>query len=368
MLRIILTTGGTGGHVFPALAVAEELRKQVKDVEILFLGGRYGLEQHWVREAGIEFAGLPVQGVLGRGLRSVGALVAMGVSVITALSILREFKPHVIIGFGGYASFAGVSSGILSRCPTIIHEQNAVPGLANRVLSRFVRRICLAMPDSHKKFPPKKVFVTGNPVRSEIVALAHKKFTGKSKKLLIMGGSQGAKSINQAILRNLEEFKEAGVQIWHQTGNADYVAAREAYEKLDWPTKKAPQVLCFIEDVSKAYAWADLVVCRSGASTVAELAVAGIPSVLVPFPHATHNHQFYNAKYLANAGGAVIVEDKTLEGENFGTTILDILNDPDKLTEMSQAAKALSQQEAAAKVVKCIQEVLPKRIRQEIWP
>ncbi len=368
MLRVILTTGGTGGHVFPALAVAEELRKQVKDVEILFLGGRYGLEQHWVREAGIEFAGLPVQGVFGRGMRSIGALVAMGVSVVEAISILREFKPHAIIGFGGYASFAGVCTGILCRYPTIIHEQNAVPGMANRALSLFVRRICLAMPDVKKKFSRKKVSLTGNPVRSEIAALPAKEYLGKSKKLLIMGGSQGAKSINQAIIDNLAEFKEAGVEIWHQTGNADYVAMRTEYEKIEWSKDKAPQVLSFIDDVAKAYAWADLVVCRSGASTVAELAVAGIPSVLVPFPHATHNHQLYNAKYLADGGGAVLVEDKNLQEENFASIVLDLLDDPAKLTEMSKAAKKLSYKDAAAKVAKCIQEVLPAKLRQEVWP
>ena len=368
MLRIILTTGGTGGHVFPALAVAEELKKQVKDVEILFLGGRYGLEQHWAWEAGIEFAGLPVQGVLGRGMRSVGALVAMGVSVVEAISILGEFKPHAIIGFGGYASFAGVSTGILCRYPTLIHEQNAVPGLANRVLSLFVKRICLAMPDVTKKFSAKKVCLTGNPVRTEIVQLPEKEYSGKSKRLLIMGGSQGANSINQAIIRNLPKFKEAGVEIWHQTGNADYVAMRTEYEKIEWSKDKAPQVLSFIDDVAKAYAWADLVVCRSGASTVAELAVAGIPSVLVPFPHATHNHQLYNAKYLADGGGAVLVEDKNLQEENFASIVLDLLDDPAKLTEMSKAAKKLSYKDAAAKVAKCIQEVLPAKLRQEVWP
>lgn len=364
MLRIILTTGGTGGHVFPALAVAEEIKKQVKDVEILFLGSRYGLEQHWVRDAGISFAGLPVQGVLGRGLRAVGALVAMGVSITEAISILGEFKPHAVIGFGGYASFAGVSAALLRRCPSIIHEQNAIPGLANKILSRFVRKVCLAMPDQQHKLPAQKTMLTGNPVRREIIDLPEKKYRTKGKKLLIMGGSQGASSINKAILKHLDEFKAAGIEIWHQTGNADYVAARNAYTDAGWEDAR---VLCFIDDVAKAYAWADLVICRAGASTVAELAVSGIPSVLIPFPHATHNHQMFNARFLQDGGAAAIIEDKDLDGGNFARTVLEIMADSKKLKEMSKSAKALGHADAAAKVVSCLKDVLPDLVKQKYW-
>jgi len=364
MLRVILTTGGTGGHVFPALAVAEELRKQIPDVQILFMGSRYGLEQHWVRDAEIEFVGLPVQGVLGRGFRAVGALVAMGISITEALSIMSDFKPDVILGFGSYASFAGLSAGILRRCPTLIHEQNAIPGLSNRVLAKFVKKICLAIPDKMKKLPARKIALTGNPVRSEIINLPAKTFRSKKKKLLVMGGSQGAASINNAMLRHLDEFKAAGIEVWHQTGNHGYVNVRDAYDKADYEDAK---VLCFIDNVAEAYKWADLVVCRAGASTVAELAVSGTPSVLVPFPFATHNHQLHNAEYMLEHGAAVLVNDDDLAGGNFARTVLELISDNKQLKTMAQAARELGHPDAAAKVVECIKEVLPAKTVQENW-
>ncbi len=364
MLRVILTTGGTGGHVFPALAVAEELKKQVPEVQILFMGGRYGLEQHWVHDAGIEFVGLPVQGVLGRGFRSVGALIAMSISITEALSIMADFKPDVIIGFGSYASFAGLSAGILRRCPTLIHEQNAIPGLSNRVLSKFVGKVCVAIPDRLKKFPPRKTILTGNPVRTEIIALPAKTFRSKKKKLLVMGGSQGAASINNAMLRHLDEFKAAGIEIWHQTGNQDYVNARDAYDKVEY---KDAKVICFIDNVAEAYKWADLVVCRAGASTVAELAVSGTPSVLVPFPYATHNHQLRNAEYMVEHNAALLVRDDDLAGGNFARMVLGLISNVGELKAMSQAARELGHPDAAAKVVECIKEILPAKAVQENW-
>lgn len=364
MLRVILTTGGTGGHVFPALAVAEELKKQVPDVQILFMGTRYGFEQHWVREVGLDFVGLPVQGVLGRGLRSIGALVAMGISITEALTIMATFKPDVTIGFGSYASFAGLSAAILCRCPSLIHEQNAVPGLANRVLSKFVKKICLGIPDKLKKFPVHKTVITGNPVRSEIIGLPAKTFQSKKKKLLIMGGSQGATSINQAILRILDEFKAADVEIWHQTGNHDYVDILAAYDKAEY--KKA-QVVSFIADVASAYKWADLVVCRAGASTVAELTVSGTPAVLIPFPFSTHDHQLRNAEYMVEHKAAVLVKDEELTSDSFARTLLELITDRKQLKAMSQAAKELAHPDAAKEVVEIIKKVLPTKIQQENW-
>ncbi len=364
MLRVILTTGGTGGHVFPALAVAEELRRQVPAVDILFIGGRYGLEQHWVREAGIDFAGLPTQGIMGRGLRSLGALMAMGVSITEALNIMSEFKPDVVIGFGSYASFAGVGAAILRRCPTLIHEQNAYPGLSNRILARFVKQVCLAIPDKLKKFPEAKSTVTGNPVRGEIINLSAKTFLPGRKKLLIMGGSQGASSINQAMLRHLDEFKTAGIEIWHQTGNQDYVAVREAYDHAEYTEAR---VLCFIDNIAEAYRWADLVVCRAGASTVAELAVSGTPAVLVPYPYATHNHQLHNAEYMREHKAALLIKDDDLAGGNFARTVLELINNTEQLEAMARAARALAHPDASIKVVECIKRALPEEIREQYW-
>lgn len=363
MLRVIITTGGTGGHVFPALAVAEELRRQIPQVNILFVGGRYGMEQHWVREAGIDFAGLPVQGVIGRGMRSLSALPAMLISIGEALSIMTEFKPDAVIGFGGYASFPTVLAAIIRRCPTLIHEQNACPGAANRILAKFARHICLAIPDSSKKFPEAKTTVTGNPVRREIANLPDKIFQPDKKRLLIMGGSQGAASINRAITTHLDEFKAANVEIWHQTGNRDYIMAQEAYAGADYDKAR---VQGFIDNVAEAYQWADLVVCRAGASTVAELTVSGTPSFLVPFPYATHNHQLHNAEYLCAHKAAVLFKDESLNGGNFAREVLALLNDTARLAEMARSARSLGRANAAEEVVACIKLVLPEQIREKI--
>ncbi len=364
MLRVILTTGGTGGHVFPALAVAEELKKQVPDVEILFMGGRYGLEQHWVRDAGLEFVGLPVQGIMGKGLRSISAIVAIALSITEAWNIIREFKPHVVTGFGGYASFAGVLSAILHGCPTVIHEQNAVPGAANKILGKFVSKICLTVPDTNQKFPAKKTVITGNPVRREIVNLPKKIFSTQKRNLLIMGGSQGANSINNAVIEHLQEFKEAGLNIWHQTGKTDYVTVREAYITAGIPNAK---VVPFVDDMAAAYSWADLAVCRSGASTVAELAMSGTPSILVPFPSATHNHQQHNAEYLAEGGAAIIVEDKALMKDSFAKIVTGIINEKEQLESMHQAALALKTEDAAAKIAETMRQAISPKARQDNW-
>ena len=364
MLRVILTTGGTGGHVFPALAVAEELRRQAPRVDILFIGGRYGQEQHWVREAGIDFAGLPVRGVLGRGMRSLGGILSMGASVLEAMNILSEFKPDVVVGFGSYASFPGVAAAVLRRCPVLIHEQNAFPGLSNRILSRFARRICLAIPDRLDKFPKNKTTVTGNPVRSEITDLPGKSFQAGRKRLLIMGGSQGAASINRAVLAHLDEFRASGVEIWHQTGNQGYVNAREVYSRANYDSAR---VQCFIDNVAEAYQWADLTVCRAGASTVAELAVSGMPSVLVPYPHATHNHQLHNAEYMQEQKASILIKDEDLNGGNFARSIIDLLNDTQRLEQMSHAARSAGHPDASGKVVECIKLALPEKIREEYW-
>lgn len=364
MLRVILTAGGTGGHVFPALAVAQELKKQVPDVEILFIGSRYGLEQHWVRSADIEFVGLPVQGLLGRGWRSVGAAFAMTACLAEAFGIVGEFKPHVAVGFGSYASFAGVSASLLRGCPTVIHEQNAVPGLANRTLGRFVRKICLAMPDVKQRLPKGKTIITGNPVRSEIVALPVKSVRGKGKKLLVMGGSQGSRSINQAIIDSLPEFKAAGIEIRHQTGNIDYVMVRDAYAKAGWSQEA---VFPFMEDMAEAYSWADLTVCRSGASTVGEIAVAGLPAVFVPYPYATHDHQRYNAQYLVDGGAALMLEDNGLGNGKLSQAMLGVMQNKEQLKAMAEASRKLGVRDAAARVVSVLREVISPEVRRENW-
>jgi UDP-N-acetylglucosamine--N-acetylmuramyl-(pentapeptide) pyrophosphoryl-undecaprenol N-acetylglucosamine transferase len=344
-----LTTGGTGGHIFPALAVAEEIKARFPQAEILFVGGLRGREGELAAKAGLPFVGLPVAGVLGRGWRSLGVIGWLPHSLWRSCSLLRSFKPEVVLGFGGYAGFSAVLAAWMLRIPTAIHEQNRLPGATNRFLGKLVHKVLLSLPDDQQCFQPGKVVVTGNPLRRDISGLRGA-FTEANfrRNVLILGGSQGARAVNQAVLESLSGFKEGKISLWHQTGSADWQRVLDAYQ-----TAKFEQIVVesFIDDMAKAYGWADLVVCRAGATTMAELTAMGKPSVLIPFPHATHNHQMLNAKRLKEAGAALVVVEDTLAQTQLWTMIKDLLDIPGKLRAMGKAAAELGKPRAAEDVV-----------------
>lgn len=344
--RVILTTGGTGGHIFPALAVAEELQGRHPQVRILFVGGKKGPEARLATQAGLEFVALPVQPVLGRGLRALAAGFWLLAGVAKALKVQLRFRPQVVLGFGGYAAFAQVLAAVLLRTPTAIHEQNSVPGLTNRVLGRLVKRIMVSFPDKQGWFPAAKVKIVGNPVRKAIAATGANKNKTFGKRLLVIGGSQGAVAVNSAVIEALARLLEAGVEIRHQAGQRDVQRVRQAYRELGAEAR----VEAFIEDMAEAYAWADLALCRAGASTVSELAVAGVPAVLIPFPYATHGHQSVNAAYLEEAGAGVRIEQKDLAGADLAGVLIDILQHPEKLGRMREQALKLGKPDAATRV------------------
>jgi UDP-N-acetylglucosamine--N-acetylmuramyl-(pentapeptide) pyrophosphoryl-undecaprenol N-acetylglucosamine transferase len=356
MNRVVLTTGGTGGHIFPALAVAEEIRSRHPDVRILFVGGSQGPEGRLAGEAGLEFAALPVRGVLGRGLRSVGALFLLGCSVVRALLLLSRFKPDVILGFGGYAGFAAVQAGSLMRIPTAIHEQNSVPGVCNRILAQRVDKVLVSFSGQRERFQGADVVHTGNPVRKAIRALREQR-RAPGRNLLVLGGSQGAQAINEAVVEALPALKAQDVRIRHQTGPARFEEVRKAYARVYPEAEVEP----FIADMAAAYKEADLVLARAGATTIAELTVAGKPSVLVPFPYATHNHQFGNAKQLEEAGAAMTVVQSCLSEVRLGNMIGDLLSMPEKLEEMAAASGRLGRPDAARHVVDQLEELLEAR-------
>ena len=346
--RVILTTGGTGGHIFPALAVATELTLRNKGVDILFMGGP-GPEGDMSRRHGIPFMELPASGIMGRGIPGILSGIGwLGTGLPKALAAVWKFKPDAVIGFGGYASFCPVAAARILGIPTAIHEQNSVPGVANKVLGKTVKRIFLSFPDVMRNFSAHKTYLTGNPVRTDIIKAAVRR-RGKilGKHILVLGGSQGAKPINDAVIEALPQLMKAGVSLVHQAGRADYARVRKAYEDAG---ANPAQVREFIEDMGTEYALCDLAICRAGATTVFEIAAAGVPAIFVPFPQATHNHQTMNAKAMSDIGAAMLLPQTVLTGESLTAAIRELLSNPERLLNMETAACGFAKVNAAADI------------------
>ena len=357
MKRVVLSTGGTGGHIFPALAVAEALRERHPDIDILFIGGSFGQEGRLAKKAGLEFRALPARGVLGRGLRSAASVVWLSRSLLKCWFIYRRFKPDLVLGFGSYAGFVPVLLGTWLGLPAAIHEQNNRPGMTNRILGRRVNRVFLSFPDEKGYFDPEKVLVTGNPVRKSVLRVAEeeKRYTHqKGCNLLVFGGSQGASAINAAMIKALPALASLGIKIVHQSGEAELERMKQAYGQHGFDQS---EVVPFIDNIAAMYAWSDLVICRAGASTLAELTVVGRPSILIPFPYAVHEHQLTNARFLEQAGAAIVLEQSYLDGINLAQVIGDLLALPRQLQEMGRAAKRLGQPGAVDSIVDALEEL-----------
>ena len=365
MTRIVLTTGGTGGHIFPALAVAGALRRLRPEAEVLFVGGS-GPEGELATRAGLSFVGLPARGVFGRGLRAIGAPFWMARAFGMAARLLLDFKPDVVAGFGGYAGFIPVAAGRLLGIPTAIHEQNSVPGVTNKVLGRFVDRVFVTYPDTDRAFPPSKTLRVGNPIRAGIAAATAAPVHPGTRRLLVLGGSQGARAVNDAVLAILPRLLDAGVKVRLQAGRADFerIGAMAADILAGRPHDGGePDVVIenFIEDMAGAYAWADLVLARAGATTLAEVTAAGKPSLLIPFPYATHDHQSVNADFLAAAGAAEVLPQSELPGRDLAGTIINLLSDATRLAAMGAAAASQAMPLAADRLAEALFELAAQK-------
>lgn len=318
--KIVIMAGGTGGHIFPALAIADELKKQ--GVHILWFGARVGLEKQLVAPH-YPICYLPIVGVRKKSLiRKCFIPFYFLKALFKALRVLHQEKPQVVLSMGGYASAPGGVAAWLLRIPLVIHEQNARPGLTNRLLAHFAKKILQAFPDS---FAPKfKAETVGNPVRAELLNLAAPEIRYANRsgalRILILGGSQGAQPINAAVLNTLQQFGDAAnYEIIWQAGEKNILALQPQVEKLGAQVK----LVGFMDDIAKAYAWADCVICRSGAMTVSEIAAVGLPAIFVPYAHAVDDHQYYNAKSLENVGAARIIRQQDLTA----ATLLGIWQD-----------------------------------------
>jgi UDP-N-acetylglucosamine--N-acetylmuramyl-(pentapeptide) pyrophosphoryl-undecaprenol N-acetylglucosamine transferase len=345
MMRAILAGGGTGGHVIPALAIAQELRN-VHSAEVIFIGTGRGIETRLVPKANFELRLIQV-GALNRVSTAtrMKTMLDLPRAIAASRRIIREFKPDVMIGVGGYASGPAMLAAKLCRVPTVIFEPNIYPGFANRLVAPFAAAAAVHFKETCKYF--RQCSVTGVPVRQAFFDLPQRKSDGW-KHVLVFGGSQGARAINNAVVEALRPLYEAipGLRITHQTGEKEYEHVARAY--LDG--LYAAEVSPFIDDMPRAFAEADLTICRSGASTVAEITAAAKPAIFVPLPTAADDHQTKNAQALADAGAARMMTQATLTPELLTTTIQELFADASKLTKMSQAARLLSHPNAAAEI------------------
>ncbi|MCZ6830391.1 MAG: undecaprenyldiphospho-muramoylpentapeptide beta-N-acetylglucosaminyltransferase [Gammaproteobacteria bacterium] len=354
--NIVVVAGGTGGHVYPALAVALEL--QERGYRIHWLGTEAGLEARVVPAAGIELHFLRVQGLRGKGLSAkLQGLVLACWAVLQALGALRRMQPLCVLGMGGYvAGPVGMACRIL-RKPLLIHEQNSVAGTTNRILSRFARRVLSAYPAAFDTGVD--AIMVGNPVRAEVLecgARAGYDYDGERPlKLLVLGGSLGARAINDVLPETLGLLGSSHpLHVRHQTGRAHGKAVKAAYQVVN---NGGVEVVSYIEDMAAAYAWADLVLCRAGALTLAELTVMGRPSVLVPLPHSIDDHQLHNANWLVRSGAALLLPQSELKPENLAKLLSQLAGSPTRLAALAHAATQSAQLDATSKVADICEEV-----------
>jgi UDP-N-acetylglucosamine--N-acetylmuramyl-(pentapeptide) pyrophosphoryl-undecaprenol N-acetylglucosamine transferase len=340
----MILAGGTGGHVFPALAVAGELLG--RGHEVVWMGTRKGLEARLVPAHDIPIDWLSVTGVRGkRGMARWRAPFMFLLACLQAARIVIRRRPDVVLGMGGFVAAPGGLMAWLLRIPLVIHEQNRIPGTTNRLLAPRARTVLEAFPGSFAEGFGAQW--TGNPLRSVITAMAP---GGRARgdaglRLLVLGGSQGAQVLNQTVPQAVAKLGKAGVEVLHQSGQVMQEATQRIYRSLQIDGR----VEAFIEDMAAAYRWADAVVCRAGAMTVSELCAAGLPSVLVPFPHAIDDHQTYNARWLSDAGAAILLPQKALDAESLKQK-LELLMDGDKRAAMAQSARSLARLDAARTV------------------
>lgn len=351
-MRVVIAGGGTGGHLYPGIGLAQEFRRQEEGAEILFVGRAGGMDERLLNREGLRFQGLRVEGVVGKRGRGKTLLMLPG-ALWGALRILTRFKPGCVIGMGGYASGPLLVAATLVGIRRVILEPNVIPGVTNRILAPFVDYVVVAFEETEKYMRSSHLLVLGNPVRREILEGGGYCDT---RTLLVFGGSQGAHSINRAMVEALEYLREKKIFIIHQTGEKDFEWVQEVYLKRGYPARVEP----YIYDMAPALRQADLVVSRAGATTVAELTACGRPALLIPFPHASHNHQEANAALLERTGAAVVLRDEGLTGRLLAGTVLGLMEDFPRRREMAERSLGLGKREAAYNIVRVCRELVQK--------
>ncbi len=353
--RILIMAGGTGGHVFPGLAVARYFHD--KGIEVHWLGTRQGLESRLVPEANFPLHMITIGGLRGKGIKTLlAAPWKISAAVKQSICIMKEINPDVVIGMGGFVSGPGGVASWLTRRPLVIHEQNARAGLTNKLLARFSARVLEGFPAAFSR--QSRVIPVGNPVRHEIECLPppRERFNPerKSFRLLVIGGSLGAQALNDVVPKALAQMKATErPEVWHQTGDKNFDVTKNAYESYGLQVNLAP----FIKDMAQAYAWADMVLCRAGALTVAELCAAGLGAIFVPFPFAVDDHQTANAEFMVRNNAAICIQQSELTDARLADIVRGFAQSPEKRIAMAQSAYELRKVNVAEKILEICQEV-----------
>ena len=368
---MLIAGGGTGGHLFPGIALAEEVTTRHPDNRVLFVGTTRGLEARVVPAAGFQLETIEVRGLKGMGVfRALQALLLLPLSFFSSWRIVGRVRPDVVVGVGGYASGPVVLAAWTRGIATAIQEQNALPGVTNRILGRIVRAVFIAFEQARAAFPPRKTFLVGNPVRRKLMdnyLRSRPTETDGRFRLLVVGGSLGARGLNTRMLEALPHLGELRrrMDIVHQTGAADLERVKSGYAEAG----VAAEVVPFVDDMSAAYARASVVLCRAGATTVAELTICKKAAILVPFPFATDDHQAVNAAALVEVGAALMFREAELTGERLAGELRRLAAEPERLQRMERAAGGLGRPEAARELVDvCAELVAPPAGRGQVVP
>jgi UDP-N-acetylglucosamine--N-acetylmuramyl-(pentapeptide) pyrophosphoryl-undecaprenol N-acetylglucosamine transferase len=364
-MRVLIAGGGTGGHVIPALAIARELKSRYQ-AEVLFVGTARGMENRLVPQAGFGLMRIKVGALKNVTLLTrLRTLIGLPLAILEARKIIKVFSPDVVVGVGGYASGPAMAAAILAKIPSLAFEPNLVPGFANKLVGHRVSAAAVHFEETKKYF--RNAQVVGVPVRQEFFTVTRTDGNPQSangglssantrrQTLLVFGGSQGAHAINQAMTGAIPEVLRQipGLRVIHQTGERDYNDVQAAYARAG----TSAEVSAFIDNMPQAFAEADLLVCRSGASTVAEATASGKPAIFVPFPQAADDHQRRNAEAIVNGGAAVLIPQAELTPERLAQTLTELLSDPQRLKGMSERAKALSHVDAAGRMARMVAEL-----------
>ena len=355
-LKVMIAAGGTGGHIYPGIAVANEIVRRDASSEILFVGTARGLETKIVPENGYQLALIHSAGLKSVGLKGlVNGLITLPRSFVEARRLLREFRPSVVVGAGGYVSGPVLMMAVVMGIPTLVMDSNALPGFTNRRLAGFVDRAALTFQEAMPFFG-KKGTVTGNPVRKEFFEVKPKQRTDNITSVLIFGGSQGARAINNAMIGALDHLNGTrdSMKVVHQTGEADFDKVRSAYVERGW---ERADVRPYISDIVQEFEKADLLICRAGATTCAEIAAAGKAAIMIPLPTAADDHQRKNAEAMQNAGAAKMLVQDQLTPESLASALTDLANSPETIAEMESAARKMAREDAAEATVNIIEEL-----------